>query len=66
MEKNNKLKIIISSIFLLVIVASAAFAYFGSFNINVNNNVAVNIITEDPGEATFVSNATFLNLQVKK
>ena len=64
MEKNNKLKIIISSIFLLVIVSTAAFAYFGSFNINVNNNVAVNIITEDPGEATFVSNATFLNLQV--
>ena len=64
MEKNNKLKIIISSIFLLVIVASATFAYFGSFNIYVNNNVAVNIITEDPGEATFVSDATFLNLQV--
>ena len=64
MEKNNKLKIIISSIFLLVIVASAAFAYFGSFNIYVNNKIAVNILTEDPGEATFVSNATFLNLQV--
>ena len=64
MEKNNKLKIIISSIFLLVIVASAAFAYFGSFNIDVNNKIAVNILTEDPGEATFVSNATFLNLQV--
>ena len=64
MEKNNKLKIIISSIFLLVIVSTAAFAYFGSFNIDVNNNVAVNILTEDPGEATFVSDATFLNLQV--
>ena len=64
MEKNNKLKIIISSIFLLVIVSTAAFAYFGSFNIDVNNNIAVNILTEDPGEATFVSDATFLNLQV--
>ena len=66
MEKNNKVKImgLFASILLLVIVMTASYAYFGSFNVNLNNNVAVNINAVSPGDATFISNATQLNLQV--
>ena len=44
MEKSKETKLIevIASIFLLCIVGVASFAYFGSFNVDLNNNVAVN------------------------
>ena len=66
MEKNNNIKImgVFASILLLFIVITASFAYFGSFDVNLNNNVAVNINAVSPGDATFISNATQLNLQV--
>ena len=66
MIKNNKVKImgVFASVLLLVIVITASFAYFGSFNVNLNNNVAVNVNSVSPGDATFTSNATQLNLQV--
>ena len=66
MEKSKATKLIgiIASVFLLFIVFSAAFAYFGSFNVDLNNNVAVNINAVSPGNASFVSSATQLNLQV--
>ena len=66
MEKNINVKImgVFASILLLVIVITASFAYFGSFNVNLNNNVAVNINAVSPGDATFISSATQLNLQV--
>ena len=66
MEKNVNVKIIgvFASILLLFIVITASFAYFGSFNVSLNNNVAVNINAVSPGDATFISNATQLNLQV--
>ena len=66
MEKNINVKImgVFASILLLFIVITASFAYFGSFNVNLNNNVAVNINAVSPGDATFISNATQLNLQV--
>ncbi len=66
MEKNNNIKLIgiFASILLLVIVVTASFAYFGSFDVNLNNNVAVNVNAYSPGDATFISNATQLNLQV--
>ena len=66
MEKNNNIKImgVFATVFLLVIVITASFAYFGSFNVNLNNNVAVNVNSVSPGDATFTSNATQLNLQV--
>ncbi|MDY4544091.1 MAG: hypothetical protein SPE00_02065 [Bacilli bacterium] len=66
MEKNINVKImgVFASILLLVIVITASFAYFGSFDVNLNNNVAVNINAVSPGDATFISNATQLNLQV--
>ena len=63
-NKNVKIMGIISSIILLIIVITASFAYFGSFNVNLNNNVAVNVNSVSPGNGTFVSNATQLNLQV--
>ena len=55
---------IFASILLLVIVVTASFAYFGSFNVNLINNVAVNVNAFSPGNAIFTSNATQLNLQV--
>ena len=66
MEKNINIKImgVFASMLLLVIIVTASFAYFGSFNVNLNNNVAVNINSSSPGNATFTSNATQLNLQV--
>ena len=66
MEKNINVKImgVFASILLLFIVITASFAYFGSFDVNLNNNVAVNINAVSPGNATFISNATQLNLQV--
>ena len=66
MEKRINIKImgVFASILLLFIVITASFAYFGSFDVNLNNNVAVNINAVSPGNATFISNATQLNLQV--
>ena len=66
MIKNNNVKImgIIATVLLLIIVITASFAYFGSFNVNLNNNVAVNINSTPVGNGTFISNATQLNLQV--
>ena len=66
MIKNNNVKLmgIIATVLLLIIVITASFAYFGSFNVNLNNNVAVNINSAPVGNGTFVSNATQLNLQV--
>ena len=66
MKKNINVKImgVFASILLLFIVITASFAYFGSFDVNLNNNVAVNINAVSPGDATFISSATQLNLQV--
>ena len=66
MGKNINVKImgVFASILLLFIVITASFAYFGSFDVNLNNNVAVNINAVSPGDATFISSATQLNLQV--
>ena len=45
MIKNNNVKImgVFASVLLLVIVITTSFAYFGSFNVNLNNNIAVNM-----------------------
>ena len=45
MIKNNNVKImgVFASVLLLVIVITASFAYFGSFDVNLNNNIAVNM-----------------------
>ena len=66
MEKNKikKSLAIFATTLIVVIVGVASFAYFGTFNVNLINNVAVNINSSSPGNATFISNATQLNLQV--
>ena len=65
MENNNvKLIGVFASVLLLVIIVTASFAYFGSFDVNLTNNVAVNVNSVSPGDVIFVSNATQLNLQV--
>ena len=66
MDKNKITKslAVFASVLLIIIIGVASFAYFGTFNVNLNNNVAVNINAVSPGDATFISNATQLNLQV--
>ena len=65
----DKVKVNIYSIFaivmLLIIVVSAAFAYFGSFNENLNGNIAVNINAASPGSSSLVSDSSILNLFVR-
>ena len=63
-NKNIKLMGVFASALLIIIVITASFAYFGSFNVNLNNNIAVNVNSVSPGNAIFTSNATQLNLQV--
>ena len=63
-SKITKSLAVFASILLIIIIGVASFAYFGTFNVNLNNNVAVNINSSSPGNATFTSNATQLNLQV--
>ena len=66
MEKSKITKslAVFASVLLIIIIGVASFAYFGTFNVNLNNNVAVNINSSSPGNATFTSNASQLNLQV--
>ena len=66
MEKSKITKslAVFASVLLIIIIGVASFAYFGTFNVNLNNNVAVNINSSSPGDAVFTSNATQLNLQV--
>ena len=66
MDKNKITKslAVFASVLLIVIIGVASFAYFGTFDVNLTNNVAVNINSSSPGNATFTSNATQLNLQV--
>ena len=66
MEKNKikKSAAVFASTLIIIIVGVASFAYFGTFDVNLINNVAVNINAVSPGNASFVSNATQLNLQV--
>ena len=66
MDKNKITKslAVFASVLLIIVIGVASFAYFGTFNVNLNNNVAVNINSSSPGNATFTSNATQLTLQV--
>ena len=63
-SKITKSLAVFASVLLIIIIGVASFAYFGTFNVNLINNVAVNINSSSPGNATFISNATQLNLQV--
>ena len=63
-SKITKSLAVFASVLLIIIIGVASFAYFGTFNVNLVNNVAVNINSSSPGNATFTSTATQLNLQV--
>ena len=61
MEKKIKKSLaVFATTLIVVIVGVASFAYFGTFDVNLINNVAVNINSSSPGNATFISNATQL------
>ena len=62
--KKEKVTGIISSIILLIMVIGAAYAYLGTFIVDLNNNIAVNINSVNPGNAVFTANVTQLNLDV--
>ena len=53
MEKSKITKslAVFASVLLIIIIGVASFAYFGTFNVNLNNNVAVNINAVSPGDA---------------
>ena len=62
-KKSNTILIIQGLLFIILIIG-AAYAYLGTFNINLNNNVAVNINSTSPGNLSFIASSTQLNLQV--
>ena len=62
-KKSNTILIIQGVLFIFLIIG-ATYAYLGIFNINLNNNVAVNINSTSPGNLSFIANSTQLNLQV--
>lgn len=66
--KDNREKLNIYSILaifmLITIVVSASFAFLGKFNLDLNGSVAVNINASAPGNISFVTSSSDLNLQV--
>ena len=62
-KKSNTI-LIIQSVLFIILIIGAAYAYLGTFNVNLNNNVAVNINSTSPGNLSFIANSTQLNLQV--
>ena len=62
-KKSNTI-LIIQGVLFIILIIGAAYAYLGIFNINLNNNVAVNINSTSPGNLSFIANSTQLNLQV--
>lgn len=66
--KDNREKLNIYSILaifmLITIVVSASFAFLGKFNLDLNGSVAVNINASAPGNTSFVTSSSDLNLQV--
>ena len=62
-KKSNTI-LIIQGVLFIVLIIGAAYAYLGTFNINLNNNVAININSTSPGNSSFIANSTQLNLQV--
>ena len=67
MIKNNNVKImgVFESVLLLVIVITTSFAYFGSFNVNLNNNIAVNMSqTQSNNTVAAVENTAALTVSL--
>ena len=62
-KKSNTILIIQGVLFIFLIIG-AAYAYLGTFNINLNNNIAVNINSTSPGNLSFIAGSTELNIIV--
>ena len=62
-KKSNTI-LIIQGVLFIILIIGAAYAYLGTFNINLNNNIAVNINSTSPGNLSFIANYTQLNIQV--
>ena len=62
-KKSNTI-LIIQGVLFIILIIGAAYAYLGTFNINLNNNIAVNINSTSPGNLSFIAGSTQLNLQV--
>ena len=66
MENKKKVNIgwIISGVFLLILLISASFAYFGMFTVNLENKMAVNIHASTIGNTSFIAISANLNVIV--
>ena len=66
MRNKKKVNIgwIISGVFLLVLLISASFAYFGMFTVNLENKIAVNIHASTIGNTSFIATSANLNVIV--
>ena len=62
-KKSNTI-LIIQGVLFIILIIGAAYAYLGTFNINLNNNVAVNINSTSPGNLSFIAGSTELNIIV--
>ena len=61
--KKNKIKksvAVLATTLIVFIIGVASFAYFGTFDVNLINNVAVNINSSSPSNATFTSNKDYI------
>ena len=63
-NKKTKIFSLVASVLLLSLFIGASFAYFGSFNQNVNSKVKVNVTIDVGSEGTFVSDGADFNLTV--
>lgn len=57
-KKSNTI-LIIQGVLFIILIIGAAYAYLGTFNINLNNNVAININSTSPGNLSFIANSTY-------
>lgn len=64
MENKNKLTVssLIAMVLLLIMVAGASFAYFGSFKQDVNSTANINVTTQKGFNTTFTSSSAPLEL----
>ena len=64
MENKNKITVssLIAIVLLLIMVAGASFAYFGSFKQDVNSTANINVTTQKGFNTTFTSSSAPLEL----
>ena len=63
-DKKNKVTLIIQISLFIILVIGATYAYLGTFSVNLDNSIVVNINSVSPGNASFIATSTQLNIQV--